>query len=120
VSERQPQDGQLKIKLNGVAKSIELLETMVELFSRRKLELQLDHRPLDPDVLPSVQNELLEIKKRVDKMANQHFVFECTVKEHEETVKQCFWLNIINFMTLFKLAEIKLTQPRILKEMTKF
>jgi len=70
VSERQPQDGQLKIKLNGVAKSIELLETMVELFSRRKLELQLDHRPLDPDVLPSVQNELLEIKKRVDKMAN--------------------------------------------------
>jgi glucan phosphoethanolaminetransferase (alkaline phosphatase superfamily) len=47
-------------------------------------------------------------------------VFTTGIKEHEEIAKQCFWLNIINFMTLFKLAEIRLINPRLLKQLDRF
>jgi len=35
-------------------------------------------------------------------------------------VKQCFWLNLLNFMTLYRLAEIKLTKPEALKVLTNY
>ena len=68
MNDKQPQDNTLKIKINGVQKSIDLLEGMVDLFQRRAQELKLDHKPVDKAIEASVQNELLEIKKKVDKL----------------------------------------------------
>lgn len=56
------------------------------------------------------------------KFEHFQFSFEAAHKdiEVEEAVKQCFWLNILNFMTLYKLAEIKVTTPSILKQFKSF
>jgi len=92
------------------------LRMMIDFFQRRSNELRLDGNSIKfQAVLESAQDELYAIKQKVKKFANFEFSFESAFKEHEETVKQCFWLNILNFMTLFKLAEIKLTTPSIFK-----
>jgi hypothetical protein len=77
---------------------------------------------MTPKVLESVQDELYAIKLKVKKFENFQFSFEAAHKdiEVEEAVKQCFWLNILNFMTLYKLAEIKVTTPSILKQFKSF
>jgi hypothetical protein len=37
-----------------------------------------------------------------------------------ENYKQAFWLNLINFVTLFRLAEIALTKQSVIKELSSF
>lgn len=125
LQEMQPQDSPFKYKLDGVQRSVKLLRLMIDLFKRRSTELNLDlnNKPKpDPKIIESVQDELYAIKLQVKKFANYQFSFESPSnnKDHEETVKQCFWLNILNFMTLFKLAEIRLTTPSILKQFKSF
>lgn len=121
MQELQPEENTFERKLDGVQRSVKLLRLMIDLFQRRSNELKLDGRSdMKPAVLESVQDELYAIKLKVKKFANFQFSFESAFKEHEETVKQCFWLNILNFMTLFKLAEIKLTTPSILSKFKSF
>lgn len=64
----------------------------------------------------------MEIKNKVRKMKDRRYVFNLYTKNEQEieTIKQCFWLNILNFMTLFKLAEIKLTTPGVIRQLKLF
>jgi hypothetical protein len=64
-------------------------------------------------------NKLCDIKQESFKF--EHMRFECRSiklsKKETETLKQAFWLNMINYLTLQKIAEIALTKPSILKRM---
>jgi len=42
-------------------------------------------------------------------------VYEQGQCEHFEILKQVFWLNVLNYMTLCKIAEIILVRPASLK-----
>ena len=45
------------------------------------------------------------IKKKGDKLKYKDLIFGA-FKDEPNTVLQCFWLNILNFMILLKLAEL--------------
>jgi hypothetical protein len=83
---------------------------------------KMDHKEVKAEYKESRLKELMEIKKKAKKMYGRKFVFNQYTKNVEEfeTIKQCFWLNILNFMTLFKLAEIKLTYPNPLRQLKLF
>jgi len=83
---------------------------------------KMDHKEVKAEYKESRLKELMEIKKKAKKMYGRKFVFNQYTKNVEEfeTIKQCFWLNILNFMTLYKLAEIKVTTPSILKQFKSF
>lgn len=84
--------------------------------------MPLDHRQVDKNILPTLQEELAKIKLKANKKLAKKFVFDAMPGQfdHSNTMKQCFWLNILNFMTLFRLAEIKLIKPVVFKVLNKF
>lgn len=82
--------------------------------------LELNSRPVPAAIIAEKQYKLAEIHKKAMKLEKTELLFESAFKQQEETVKQCFWLNILNYMTLYKLAEIKLTKPEVLKKLTEY
>lgn len=98
-----------------------MLRTIIDFWDKRiGKELTLDHRPVDAKILPCVQEELAKIREKANKKLAKKFVFTGVQQGHQDMMKQCFWLNIINFMTLFRLAEIKLMKPSVLKQLNNF
>jgi hypothetical protein len=116
----QPQDideGQL-VENVGDKFAVKLLTKILKFFKNSYGELSdMDHKEVKPEFKETRLKELMEIKQKVKRMATQRYVFNAFTKNEDEieTIKQCFWLNILNFMTLFKLAEIKLTSPSTMR-----
>lgn len=55
-----------------------------------------------------IEREPQEVEKMTEKPRNI------------EEIKQAFWLNLINFMTLFRLAETALIKPSLLKKLNSY
>ena len=54
------------------------------------------------------------------KLRKCRLIFDEGFGPQMEVIKQVFWLNLLNFMTLYKLAEIQLSRPDALQELTSY
>lgn len=71
-------------------------------------------------VIPLLE-KLVKIKSREKELKSVDLYFSMFQDEKkEEHAKQAFWLNIFNYMTLFRFAEIFLIQPKLIKELTSY
>lgn len=59
-----------------------------------------------------LKQQLKEIKQRSLKLRGQKFMFLC-----EDAARQVFWLNIVNYMTLQRMAELALLKPQVLRSL---
>jgi hypothetical protein len=99
-----------------------LLQEMVTFFKKVIAKMDPLKFTFQTDQQPELVQRLKTIRLRSDKLRQTRF--DChkqgLSQEENEVLKQAFWLNLINFLTLYKLAEISLVQPGILKRMDSF
>lgn len=106
---------------NGVEKSQSLLKLIIQ-FWKDNLDKVIVNKMTFPekDIIPLLQ-QLVKIKKEEMELRNVDLYF-CMFEDpkKEQCAKQAFWLNILNYMTLFRFAEIFLIQPKLAKELTSY
>ena len=106
-------------------KAIKLLTSMIDLYRENfRLIDQKSYKFPEKDIA-RIQNELLAIKAKEKKFAESEIEFLQPFEEPEhdrqtQVIKQCFWLNILNYMNLRKLCEIQLIKPRLLKKLDNY
>lgn len=70
------------------------------------------------DQAPMLKDQLRQIKQMTESLRCARLVHALNqTYEEVEVMKQAFWLNIVNFMTLFRMAELALLKPQVLKNM---
>ena len=106
-------------------KAIKLLTAIIELY-RKNFSLidQKSYKFPQKDIL-RLQDELYEIKRKEKKFATSHLQFEQAMDSEEhrrqnQIIKQCFWLNMLNYMNLRKLCEIQLIEPKLLRKLENY
>jgi hypothetical protein len=107
--------------VNGVEKSQDLLNMILK-FWRENIGLVDPKKSTFPQdrVIPLLE-KLVKIKSREKELKSVDLYFSMFQDEKkEEHAKQAFWLNIFNYMTLFRFAEIFLIQPKLIKELTSY
>lgn len=101
--------------------SLKLLRLIVNFFRENKAVFSISPAAIKEDGVKIVmQKQLVEINKKALKLKDSELLFESAFNSHEELVKQCFWLNLLNYMTLYKLAEFKLTKPEVFKKLSDY
>ena len=115
-----PQD--FKQVYNADKISLKLMRLIVNFYRENRAVFALTHHPIKEESSKLImQKNLVEINKKALKLRVSELRFQSAFDQSDnETTKQCFWLNILNFMTLYKLAEIKLTKPEVLKKLTDY
>jgi hypothetical protein len=82
----------------------------------------MDEKKLSVPEAKQIQmlTELQKVSEKAKKFQNYEFVFIAFEEKGKdcELNKMAFWLNIFNFLTLFRIAEICLNKPSILKKLT--
>lgn len=106
----------------GYHEVTQLLQEMVAFFKKVIAKMDPLKFTFQSDQQPELVQRLKTVRLRSDKLRQTRF--DChkqgLSQEENEVLKQAFWLNLINFLTLYKLAEISLVQPGILKRMDSF
>ena len=70
---------------------------------------------IDSASLPQFEKQFIQLKKNIDLFGKNKI--KCDISEEGvETIKQAFWVNLINCTMLLKLAEIILVKPSLLKK----
>ena len=106
-------------------KAIKLLTSMIDLYRENFRLIDSKSYKFPEKDLVRIQNELCAIKKKEKKFAESFVEFLQPFDEPEhirqiQVIKQCFWLNILNYMNLRKLCEIQLIKPRLLKKLENY
>ena len=100
---------------------LKLLDIYMEVFDPKNFseeELQIKNK----DAIRPIKEKLLALrKKEFDKieMANisLHHIADSPAAEQDfETIKRCFWINLLNYKILQKILEIFLVRPRVLRK----
>lgn len=73
-----------------------------------------DQKTLLLEELVSINEQALDFKD------SNLFFYNRETKGQKNTGKESFWLNIYNYLTLFKLAEMALLQPKLINELTSY
>lgn len=74
-----------------------------------------------PEVVPKLQVELYKIQKEALKFKYKTLCFGAFDEVIVDSgILQCFWLNLLNFMILFRMAELLLCDCSSLKKLTSY
>lgn len=89
-------------------------KTNLELIDPKKFQYRKDQ-------IPFLQKQIREIRSRFD-ISKCRLTSKDTDKSSVEIdlIKQAFWLNLVNYYTLLKMAEYALTKPGTLKKINSF
>ena len=82
-----------------------MLQGMIKYYERNMEHIRMKNGSVDKEQVPRMRQELQVIKQELTDLNDKCLVVGA-FEEKCDTLKQAFWLNLINFMTLLKLAEI--------------
>ena len=99
---------------------MKLLKEMIKLYRKNFRHIDPQSYKFQAEEAGRIQDELAAIKAKEQKFAEFHIEFTHLHDgpesiHHISIEKQCFWLNIMNYMNLRKLCEIQLIKPRLLQ-----
>ena len=100
---------------NPEAKIEKLLKRLIKLFHEVLLHFDMDELKVESKKTAEFQAKLASLKEKQQKFANKEIFFDNALEDENarkftDIIKQCFWLNSINYATLSRILELILVK----------